>query len=271
MYDTFSRYSRPKSKEGTVGTTKLTRKEITSEDPVHEVMVHIVEFVKARGREIGLAMGAVVILSLGIYGGLQYLDYREMQAQERLGKGLELFHALIAPDAPNNPYGNGPTPVFKSDAAKYQAAAKEFSALTSGYGYSKLSIVARYYLGLTQMRLGQKKEAIQNLETVANNSRNRIVGYIAKKDLARIDAAAGNYKRAREILDGMIKDPQCVLPKDDLSIELSHVLLAQGDRDGAVKILLNAGSKESSFGMMKQQIAAELDKLQKGQNTPVHP
>jgi predicted negative regulator of RcsB-dependent stress response len=246
-----------------VGTNKLTRKEILAEDPVHEAMVRLVEFFQTRGRTIGLVVVAVAILSLAIYGGLQFLGNREMQAQERLAKAMEFFHGQVAPDATDDPYGKGPVPVFKSDAAKYQAAAREFSSLASGYGYSKVSIIARYYLGLTQLELGQNKEAVKNLESVAANSRSRAVGYLAKKILARNEAASGNYKAARETLEGMIKDPQCAIPREDLSIELSRVLVAQGKRDEAIKVLREAGSEGAAMSALKQQVAMELDKIQK--------
>jgi hypothetical protein len=254
-----------------VGTTKLTRKEILAEDPVHGAIVHMIEYLKARIRIIGYIAIAIIALSLGVYGGTRYLEYREMQAQEQLAKGIAFFHAQIAPDATNDPYGKGLMPTFKNDAAKYQAAAKEFSSLVSGYGRGKVSIIARYYLGLAQLQLDQKKEAAQNLESVANNSRDRLIGNLSKKVLARSEAIAGNNKRSREILEAMIKDPQCALPKQDISIQLSQVLVAMGKREEAIKVLRNASSQGTAFGMLQQQVAAELDKIQKGPKTPVHP
>jgi predicted negative regulator of RcsB-dependent stress response len=259
-----------------VGTTKLTRKEILAEDPVHEAIVQLIEFFRANGGKVGIAIGTIVVLAVGIYGGLQYLDRREIQAQEQLGKGMDFYHAEVAPDATDDPYAKGPAPVFSSDAAKYQAAAKEFSSVVSRYGYAKVSIVARYYLGLAQLKLGQEKEAIQNLESVAGNSRNRTVGFLAKNVLAINYFNSGNYGNAREIFEGMIKDPQCDLPKEDLSIQLSRVLVAQGKRDEAIKVLREAESQSSAYGAFKQQVAAELDTLQRALKTgteaqSVHP
>ena len=77
--------------------------------------------------------------------------------------------------------------------------------------------------------------------------------------------------RAKEVLEGMLKDPQCSLPKQDLSIELAHVLVALGKRDEAIKALRDASSQGTAFGMLQQQVAAELDKLQRGLKTPEHP
>jgi predicted negative regulator of RcsB-dependent stress response len=254
-----------------VSTTKLTRKEIIAEDPVHEMLVRIVEQFKNNGKLIALGVAAIILLAAAIYFGMQIFEARELKAQEQLGKGLEIFHGQIAADAPSDPYAKGQVPVFKTDNAKYQAAAKEFSALASRYGDSKTTVVARYYLALTQLQLSQKKDAIQNLESVAANSRVRDISYLAKKVLAREESASKNYKQAADILAGMIKDPQCSIPKEDLSIELSHVLIAQGKRSEAIKVLSDANTQGPSFSRLKQMVGSELDKLQKGSAAPVHP
>jgi len=247
-----------------VGTTKLTRKEILAEDPVHEAMLRLIEFFRVNGRKVAIAAAAAVILAFGIYAGLQYLNQREIQAQDRLAKGMDFFHAAVSPDAPDSPDGGkGPSPVFRSDAAKYQAAARELSSVASGYGYGKISVLARYYLGLAQLKLGQNKEAVQNLESVASNSKIRTVGFLAKRMLATVHLGSGNYQGARELLQNMIRDPQCDLQKEDLSIQLSKVLVAEGKRDEAIKVLRDANTQSPAFGAFKQQLIAELDRLQK--------
>jgi predicted negative regulator of RcsB-dependent stress response len=254
-----------------VGTTKLTRKEILAEDPVHGAIIQLIEFFKVSGKKIGILAVIVVLLAVGIYGGLQYLDARQGRGQQQLWKGMSYFHAEIAADASDDPYAKGPVPTFRSDAAKYQAAAKEFSSIVSGFGYSKIAVVARYYLGLSQLQLGQKKEAIQNLRTTADNSRERTVGFLAKKVLATEYLNSGNYRGAREILEGMIRDPQYDLPKEDLNIDLSKALVAQGKRDEAIKVLRDAGAQGQQFSLLKQRLMMELDKLQKTPRTGSQP
>ena len=259
-----------------MGTTKLTRKEILAEDPVHEAIMQFIEFFRVNGTKIGVAAAAVVVLAFGVYSGRQYLDSRNIQAQEQLGKGMDFFHAEVAPDATDDPYGKGLTPTFRSDTAKYQAAANEFAAVASRQGYAKMSIVARYYLGLAQLQLGQKKEAIENLESVANNSRDRDVSYLAKKVLATEYSNSGNYRGAQGILEGMIKDPRCDLQKEDLSMQLSQVLVAQGKRDQAISVLREVSSQGPVFSIFRQKLVAELERLQKApkagsQSQPAHP
>lgn len=259
-----------------MGTTKLTRKEILSEDPVHEAMIRMVEFFRLNGRKIGVLAAVALLLGVGIYGGLQYLKGREMQAQDRLGRGIEFFHAQVTPEAGEDPYAIGSSPAFRSENAKYQAAAGEFSAAMSLHSFGKTAVTARYYLALSQLRTGNRTEAIQNLESVASNSKDRTLGYLAKKVLASSHAESGNHKGARDILESMIKDPQCPLPKDQLSLELARSLVAQGNRAEAVKVLQDASAQGPSFSMLKQQLILELDKVQKAPATgsalrPVNP
>ncbi len=244
-----------------MGTTKLTRKEILAEDPVHQAIMQIVDLVRERGRVIGMILAGAVLVAVGTYFLLQYLDSREVQAQQQLARGIDFFHANIDANAPDDPYGKGQVPAFKSDAAKYQAAAKEFQAVVSRYGYSKIAVIARYYLGLIELRQGQTKEALQALEQVSTNSRDRTVGYLARKVLAEHYLQTGNYKGAQEILSSVIADPQCNLPKDDLSIDLSRALSAQGKRDEAIKVLRTA-QEQNPTSMLLSQVLQELNKLQ---------
>jgi predicted negative regulator of RcsB-dependent stress response len=258
-------------KEGTVGTTKLTRKEILAEDPVHEAIVRTLEFFQSNGKTIAICLAIAALLAAGIYGGLQYLDKKEAQAQDALGKGMDFFHGQIAADATDDPYSKGASPTFRSDKDKYQAAAKEFASVLEIHNFGKVAVLAHYYLGLSQLQLAKKQEALQNLESVANSSKDRSLGYLAKRVLATEYFNSGNYKRAGEILDSMIKDPQCQLPKEDLTLQLSRVLVAQGKRDEAIKVLRDASSHEQAFSAFQQQLTTELDKLLKAPAAGANP
>jgi predicted negative regulator of RcsB-dependent stress response len=251
------------NKDETVGTTKLTRKEIMAEDPVHEAIVQLIELFRVHGTTIALVAGSIALLGIGTYFGLQYFENREVQAQKQLARGIEFYHAEINSAAQDDPYGKGTTAMFRTEKARNEAASKEFSSIVSKYGYSKLAIVARYYLGLTQLKLGQDKEAIQNLQYVSNNSRDPMVGHLAKKVLAAHESATGNYKAAQEILQGMIQDPKCELLKEDLRKDLSRVLAAQGKRDEAIKVLREARD-QAGASMIQSQLIQELTKLQGG-------
>lgn len=254
-----------------MGTTKLTRKEILAEDPFHAAIIRLLEFFSRNRRLISVAVAVAIVLIVGGYFGLKYLGKRETAAQGQLAKAMSFYHGAVDPEATDDPFSKGAVPTFKSDADKYRAAAKEFSDIASGWGFDKVSIVAKYYLGLCQLQLGDKQEAAANLQSVANNSRQRTIGFLAKKVLAAHYLEEGNHANAQDILQGMIKDPQCDLPKEDLAIQLSQALAAQGKHDEAVKVLRDASTEGAEFSTLKQRLVTELDRLQKASGTGRQP
>lgn len=246
-----------------MGTTKLTRKEILSEDPVHETIIQIVEIFRTQGRTIAMVAVGVAVLALAGYLGMDYLEAREQESQHQLGRAIDLYHARIDPNAADDPFAKGPEASFKNETAKYQAAIKELSALASKFAVGKVGVASRYYLGLCYLHLGQNTDALRALEQVRNNGSDRTLAYLAKKVLAKYYLNAGNYKASQELLDGMIRDPQCDLPKEDLNLDLARVYQAQGKRDEALKILRKTRD-DAAKGGFQSEVQQELSKLEGG-------
>ncbi|MBP1608337.1 MAG: hypothetical protein H6Q04_572 [Acidobacteria bacterium] len=246
-----------------MGTTKLTRKEIMAEDPVHEALISIVELFRAHGVTIALIVGSVALLGIGVYFGLQYLDSRETQGQEQLARGMAYYHGEINTEAQDDPYAKGSTAMFRTEKARDEAASKEFASILSKHKYCKPAVLARYYLGLTQLRLGQDKEGMQNLQTVSKSAKDPLVADLAKKVIANRNYDGGDYKGAQEILQAMIQNPKCELLKEDLKLDLSRALAAQGKRDEAIKLLSEARDQVGS-SVLQAQLVQELTKLQGG-------
>jgi predicted negative regulator of RcsB-dependent stress response len=246
-----------------LGTTKLTRKEILAEDPVHAAMIQLVEAFRTHGIKIVAGAALALVLIIGIYAGIWYLGRRDVQAGQMLGKGIDLFHAQVSPEASDDPYAKGGTPEFRTDASKYEAAKKEFAAIVSDYGRSGVSAIAGYYLGLTQMKLGQTKEAIQTLEEVGGDSKDLTVSSMAKMALATHYAETGSLEQAQGILEGLMKDPQVQIPRQAVGIQLAHVLAAAGKRDEAIKVLREARDLDPD-STLNGQLSVELNRLEGG-------
>ncbi|HSW39616.1 MAG TPA: tetratricopeptide repeat protein [Acidobacteriota bacterium] len=245
-----------------MGKTKLTRKEIIGDNPIHDAVMRAAEFLRAKGTAIVILIAVIVIAVIAGFFVGKFLDGREYRAQGQLARGIDFFHGQVSPDATDNPYEKGAVPVFRSETEKYQAAAAEFEPIATGYAYGDLSIIARYYLGLVQLRLGEEDEAVNNLQMVANNSKNRTIGFLARKVLARAHIDSGDLDGARELLSGILNDPQYKLSRDDTSIELSRVLVAQGRHDEAVKVLEDAVAQGLAFSEHSQRLVMELERLQ---------
>jgi tetratricopeptide (TPR) repeat protein len=246
--------------EGTVSTTKLTRKEISA-DPIHDALVSTIEILRARAKIIAMIACGVILIAVIVYFGLGYLEARDSRAQQELGRAMDYYHGLIDDSAKEDPYAFGPSPVFRSDEGKYRAAKAILDPLVARYGSSKAGVIGRYYLGLCQLRLGQKNEGIASLEAVAKNTSERTVGYLAKKLLAAHWVETGNGSKGQEIIQGMLKDPQCDLPKEDLQLDLARAFVAQGKRAEALKVLQEA-QESGGGGMLQSLIFQELSRLQ---------
>ena len=248
-------------KEGILGKTKLTRKEILAEDPIHHAIIRTLEMFRDQGRMIAAVAAACLLAVAAVFVGINYLDTREARAQDQLARGMDFYHARVDASAPDNPYGKGSEPLFKTDEAKYKAAEKEFSAVASEWGVPKLAIVARYYQGLTQMRLGQKEDGLRSLEAVRNNTRDRTIAYLSRQAIAQYYIETGNFKGAEDILEEMLKDSQCKLPKAMLQLDLARSLAGLGKREEAVKVLKEARDA-GGRSMLVSMIVQELNKLE---------
>jgi len=254
-----------------VGTTKLTRKEILSDDPVRENIIRFVGLLQANRAKIGVAVIVVIVLALGFWAWSGYLGGRADAAGEMLGRGMAFFSANVSADAEDDPFAKGDTPLFKSDEDKYRAAEKEFSAAADSFGAGEAGKTARYYLGLAQLQLGKKDEAKKNLESVAFGSGGRTVGFLAKKALAGHYADSGNAKDAEDLLRGMIKDSKCDLPKEEIGMQLAGILVAEGKKDEAIGVLREVSEASPVFGVFNQQLMAEIERLQKDASTAATP
>jgi len=132
-------------KEGVVGTTKLTRKEILSDDPIRERIIRLFGLFQINRAKIGAAVLVVIVLAIGFWAWSFYLDSRADAAGAMLGRGMTFFIANVSPDADeNDPFAAGDTPRFISDEAKYQAAAKEFSAAAASFVSSSAIFESTY-------------------------------------------------------------------------------------------------------------------------------
>ena len=246
-----------------MGTTKLTRKEILSDDPVRENILLFVGLLRSNRAKIGAAVIVVIVIALGFWTLSAYLDSRANAAGALLGRGMAFFSANISPDAEDDPYAKGDAPLFKNDEDKYQAAEKELSAAADYFGAGAAGKTARYYLGLAQLQLGKKEEAQKNLESVAFGSGSDTVGFLAKKALAGYYADSGNAKGAEDLLRGMIKDAKCDLPKEEIGMQLAGILVAEGKKDEAIGVLREVSEASPIFGVYNQQLLAEIERIQK--------
>lgn len=254
-----------------MGTTKLTRKEILAEDPVHGSMVMLVEFFRTHTKKITLVAAAVIILIIGFYLGRNFLRDRQTEAQEILATGMNYYHARVDPEASEEPDAYSPNAVFKSEDSKYQAVIKVLEPAVSGFGYSKVAPIARYYLGLAKLKLGRTEDGLGELERVSADSSDRTMSSLAKNALAHIYVEEGKIEEAKHIIEAALADDAYELPKEELRIQLGKILTGEGKYEEALNVLQAGASEESSLSPLRQRLMEEQERAQKELQLEQHP
>ena len=247
-----------------MGTTKLTRKEILAEDPVHGSMVMLVDFFRTNTKNIFLVAAAVIILIVGVYWGRTFWRNRGIEAQEILAKGIDYYHARVDPEAAEAlPAAYGPNAVFKSDELKYKAVIEVLEPAVSGFGYSKVAPMARYYLGLAKLKAGMAEDGIMELERVAGSSADRAMSHLAKNVLAHVYAEEGKIEEAKKTIQAALDDTGYELPKEELRIQLARILTDEGKYEEALSVLQAGASESSSLSPLRQRLMEAQQKAQK--------
>lgn len=189
---------------------RISRRELKKDEFVQEVS-HTVEYVQAHRQPIVLwsaVAGAALVVALGAY--LLY-SKRSGDASDSLSRALRSYHGQVLP--PDTP---APTAskekFFKSEKEKYETALKEFQAIAGKYSMLKQGGVARYYIGLCQLRLGAVAEGHKELTALAE-SKDEQIGSLARFALASSLAAQGKVDEAEKHYRHLIQHPTAEVPK----------------------------------------------------------
>jgi tetratricopeptide (TPR) repeat protein len=161
--------------------------------------------------EIGAAVAAVA-LALALF-----LSWRGARATRALDEGLEIFHGRVATEGPgNNEPGAGTT--YATPQQKFEKAAEAFEK-AAGMG-GEAGARARYYLALSQARLGKHAEAEKSLQELASRSSG------LQQDLANVALAELHLstKQADKAIDELKK----LSEKSDLGVPREYALMRLG-------------------------------------------
>ena len=197
---------------------RISRKELKKDQFVTEVSRTYQFLQQHRTSLLRLMIAVVLAIVLGV-GGYLFVQNRKARANEELAHASRVFYAPTT--AENQP--TEPDMKFSDEEARYRQAEKEFAAIAQKYSWlAKLGFgaqlrLARYYLGLSKQHLGQTKEAILELRTLAEQEQDQRVAPLARFALAGIYAQDGKIDEAeklyRELADrpGELVSPQMAL------------------------------------------------------------
>ena len=171
-----------------------------------------------------IAGGVTLILTVG---ALIFWSLRSTAADTALGAAMDTYSAPLA--QPGLPAGNG---VYATSAERTKAANSQFAAVAQQYSWLPQGTKARYFVGLTDLEMGQNASAETELKAAAG-SWNRNQANLAKRALAGLYRQTARDAQAIEIYNGLVSKPSETVSAAVAQLDLADLYVTQGKQDQA--------------------------------------
>lgn len=171
-----------------------------------------------------IAAGVVLVLCLG--AGI-YWSIENSAAASALGAAMDTYTAPLS--EPGVPPESG---TYTTIVDRAKAANKQFQAVAQKYGWLPEGTKARYFVGVTDMDLGQNSAAEAELKA-ASGAWNRNVANLAKLALAGLYRQTGRDAQAIEVYNQLIAKPSETVSAAVAQLDLADLYAAQGKQDQA--------------------------------------
>jgi predicted negative regulator of RcsB-dependent stress response len=193
---------------------RLTRQELKSQDEITSSLQRMMELLETWKKEILIAVGAAAVITVAVLGWRAYSGSRNAAASVQLSAAITAFEDQNT----------------KPDKARYEKAAAEAQKTIDGYGSTSAAIIARYYLALSQERLGDAATAEKNMQDVVTRGDGTIKG-VAQFALAHIQAQHSETPKAIETLTQLYSSGN--YPRSAVAFELASLYETSGQKDKA--------------------------------------
>lgn len=239
--------------------SRIGRQEL-KHDEVVETVSESLHFMQAHRDRLILGGIILAVVAVGGFGGYTWYNQRADASNEALGNAFRTFHAPVRAVSLNDAPGDT---IFTTDKERQEASLKQFQAVADKYSMMRAGKLARYYIGLCHLNLGQLNEAEQDL-TAAMNSSDSLVQPVARLALAQLQARQNKTADAETNLRYMIDHPSESVPKITAQLMLAE-LLASSKPAEAEKVYkeLEAAKPDQDVAFVIQQQRAKLIKPEK--------
>jgi predicted negative regulator of RcsB-dependent stress response len=166
-----------------------------------------------------IALVVLILVVGGVAGGWYYLNQQDQTAS------LDLTQAVRTMDTPLRPAGTPEQPdfpTFTSAKERAEAAHKQFQQIVDKYPHTRTADMARYFLGVTSVSLGDNAGAERSFNDVISRG-NRQVASLAKDALANLYADTNRPKQAIALLQELINKPTDSVGKVTAELQLAEV------------------------------------------------
>lgn len=173
-----------------------------------------------------VALVAVVIVA----GGWIYYNQRDQAAAAEIGAALRVYDAPIRPaTAPKADYTT-----FTSAKERAEAARKAFQQIRDKYPHTHAAEIARYFVGVTSLDMGDTATAQKILREVAD-SHSADLSALGKFALASVYSAENKNAEAIKLYEELVNHPSSTVPRSTAQLQLAS-LYQQKQPEEAAKL-----------------------------------
>lgn len=178
-----------------------------------------------------IAIVAIAVIAIG--GGWWWWTSRTNNlAGGEFGIGMAIARSPITPPS-TLPSAVQATGTFSTEAARSEAALKQFEKAASEYPSTAAGIAARYHAGLEQMALGRFADAERSFLQVIDKGGSSIYVPSARMALAETLSQQGKYDDAIKRLTDLSGDRDGALPVDGILMQLARTNAKAGKTQDA--------------------------------------
>ena len=177
-------------------------------------------------RLIMMAIGAVVIAGLAVYGIFFYRSTTEQRAQDALSTAIATVDSPLIPPAGGQPV---PGAKYKTDAERNSVAEKQFKEVQTKYSGTDAADVAGLYLARFDASRGDVATARRLLQQFISDHPDHVLVGSARFSLYQLRIENGEAGPVANELQTEISKTNPVLPADTLLVLLAHAYNAQGN------------------------------------------
>jgi TolA-binding protein len=195
----------------------ISRKEL-KKDEFRETVAHSAQALLMHRRTVWIAALAAAFVLVAIFGWRFYSERQTVKASAALERAMEHFNARIR--ALGEPQAQDEIS-YVDEKNKYQDAATKFTEVVQQYGRTRPGQIARYYAGLSYLRLGQHEQA-ERWFRETERSGDAELAALARFQLAQFYARTGKPEEAVRLYQALAERPTTLLPKPVVLLALAE-------------------------------------------------
>jgi len=201
------------------------------------------EFLQENGRNLTMAVAAVVLVAVAVFAFLAYRNREQSRGQELLAQAAVVLNTAVVPVNAETKPGDAPAAAsigakgtFSTEAQKLNTAVPKLRAAADAYPDSPAGVQARYHLAASLAALGQHKEAITQFDEVVRRAgTDSLYGRMAQLGKADAQQASGQTDAAIATWKELAAKKDANLPEDAILMQLGRAYQAKGNAAEAKK------------------------------------